>query len=656
MFKAFLAILLFPSLVFSAPYPVIWDAACSSGIYNLAKSTCLTTGGSVSGTANTFGYFDSTGAINSNANYRFNAANGWFVLSTLGSGATTGNVGIGSSNGIGFVMGNVGGSASILSTNFGVGNIAFGDSLSSGQISAQGNGSIDGGYATNSGIVATELDASIAIGRADTSGQVSANGTATQAFGYSDLGSILGARGAGSMAMGYATNNSTLATTVNFNGQFAGGYALNAGNITSDNHGAFSFGYSDSSGAIQASGPGSLAAGRASAGANINATAAGATALGNATVFGITASGIGSFSGGNPGSGINNASGAGSFAFGDGNTGSGTLSTTFGLVNANSSNLALVAGRYANLSGSTPGSWVSTDPLFALGNGVFGSPSNALTVLKNGQINTTAPILAPDGSAAGPTFSFFNEPTMGMFRVGSGEMGFSVGSVRVLDMQVSSPGGFGNLGMGGPASLSDSYPLLIQRDIVSAGVYEQISNTDTAAFSKACFQLAADAGNDVGEICTFTQASTLAAYAGAMTVRPNTSTNFLSLIGGDLTTGYVSTFTGGDYTATGETMRFNADHSIQFMQEISTPASPATSTDKVYAKSDHNIYHLNASGTEARMLDSVFATITVQGAGVTPTCGSAQNGQLVLTSAYVLCVCNGSGWVHTSTGAIACSF
>ena len=63
------------------------------------------------------------------------------------------------------------------------------------------------------------------------------------------------------------------------------------------------------------------------------------------------------------------ASGQGAISFGDGDTGSGVNSVTFGLGNANSSYSAIVGGRYATLSGSSTGSWVSTDPVFVLGNG-----------------------------------------------------------------------------------------------------------------------------------------------------------------------------------------------------------------------------------------------------------------------------------------------
>jgi hypothetical protein len=54
----------------------------------------------------------------------------------------------------------------------------------------------------------------------------------------------------------------------------------------------------------------------------------------------------------------------------------------------------VVVGSYNNTPGGTAGSWVATDPIFEIGNGPnSGSRSNAMTVLKNGNvgIGTTAP-------------------------------------------------------------------------------------------------------------------------------------------------------------------------------------------------------------------------------------------------------------------------
>ncbi len=87
--------------------------------------------------------------------------------------------------------------------------------------------------------------------------------------------------------------------------------------------------------------------------------------------------------------------------------------------------------------------------------------------------------------------------------------------------------------------------------------------------------LASDLGNNGGEVSLFTSATPLAAYANAMTVRASGSTSMLSLIGGDLSTGYITHFVAGDYTSAGEALRVNADKTNQFMQSVAIPSSPA---------------------------------------------------------------------------------
>ncbi|WP_375237931.1 hypothetical protein [Aurantibacter sp.] len=98
-----------------------------------------------------------------------------------------------------------------------------------------------------------------------------------------------------------------------------------------------------------------------------------------------------------------NASGIHSAAFGIGTTASGGTSVAFGFLttatgylstamgertNANSQS-SLSIGQY-NIGGGTPDSWIATESVFEIGNGVDDSNrANALTVLKNGTI--TAP-------------------------------------------------------------------------------------------------------------------------------------------------------------------------------------------------------------------------------------------------------------------------
>ena len=85
----------------------------------------------------------------------------------------------------------------------------------------------------------------------------------------------------------------------------------------------------------------------------------------------------------------NLASGKYSVALGSNNITSGIGSVAFGEGNSAAAKYSFAMGSY-NVGGGNGTSWVDTDPIFEIGNGISeGFPSNALTILKNGTI--TAP-------------------------------------------------------------------------------------------------------------------------------------------------------------------------------------------------------------------------------------------------------------------------
>lgn len=225
----------------------------------------------------------------------------------------------------------------------------------------------------------------------------------------------------------------------------------------------------------------------------------------------------------------------------------------------NANGLSISGSQVLNMqpaSGSAPGGVSITSQIFA-GNKFFNDD-----------------LYISDGTNSLPGIAFSSDQDTGIYRIGANDMAFAAGSFSGLEIKKST-GNFANVGMGSAPSASDNYPVLIQRSNVSTGTYMQISNPDTSASSKATYQLSADSGGNTGELSLFTAATGTAAYAGSLVLRPSDSTLRLSLIGGDLSTGYVTTYTGGDYTSTGETARFNADHTMQFMQSVTAPTSPS---------------------------------------------------------------------------------
>lgn len=414
---------------------------CTGGVVQGAASGNVTCSSS---TANSLGYFNNSSLFSSSPNFRLNDGSGWLIISTLSNGANAGDIGS-ASTGASLVVGHVDGVSSIVSTAFGKGNVAFGYAGAGSQVSAQGDGSLVAGKAVSQGIVATEHDASFGFGYASGLGsQVSANGLGTWSIGYADGGAIIGAVGPGNHTWGYASGaGSEIATDIASFGSEAIGYVTGGGVLDTTGSGAMSMGYADGAASISGQGGGAMAVGRSTAGGNIQAqgdgalahgfasggtivgsgsgsfasgrsevagasvlasafgsaalgyadgfhlesTANGALALGVAQNAKITASGQGSIAGGFPLAGQVVVNGVSAIGIGDAITGAARLSTTFGLGNDNESYASLMIGRYGTTAGSTNTSWVSTDPVFVIGNGASsGSLANAMTVLKSGRV------------------------------------------------------------------------------------------------------------------------------------------------------------------------------------------------------------------------------------------------------------------------------
>lgn len=113
-----------------------------------------------------------------------------------------------------------------------------------------------------------------------------------------------------------------------------------------------------------------LGANTLASGRNSTALGIGTTASGDYT----TALGLGS-----------TASGDRSIAIGRGATASGSYTTAMGFDTNAQAAYSMAIGRFNVLEGDDA-NWVATDPLFVAGNGTYSSHSNALTLLKNGNL------------------------------------------------------------------------------------------------------------------------------------------------------------------------------------------------------------------------------------------------------------------------------
>jgi len=125
-------------------------------------------------------------------------------------------------------------------------------------------------------------------------------------------------------------------------------------------------------------GAGTNSSGRGSVALNYTSQATGdySTSMGTSIASGVCAVAIG---------GITTASGNFTLSMGSSTTASGDYSISAGNYTTAQAFASLVIGKYNTITGTTT-SWVTTDPIFVIGNGSYESPANALTVLKDGNM------------------------------------------------------------------------------------------------------------------------------------------------------------------------------------------------------------------------------------------------------------------------------
>lgn len=343
------------------------------------------------GDANTVAFFNTSGILTDDTNFRYNQ-----TIDTLGFASIT--------------------SGTLTLTGSG----AFGHGAidSTGTITSSGNGTYAHGNVNASSITASGAG-SYAHGHSLTSGaSISTSGVGSQAFGFSENGSTIATGNHGSLSFGFAQNSATITTggrgaiafgsstgsltniTSNGNGSFAGGYNNNSSaKIQALADGCFAFGVSDDFCQINAAPSGGARQGAMAIGFSakpaainglISADTAGAFARGYANGRTISSTGKGAISSGYANAGNITVSGDGAIAHGDQIGSTAAYSATFGIGHTVTTYGSLIAGRYASATG-TAASWVATEPLLVLGNGTaIGSEATAYQVDKDGRQTTTA--------------------------------------------------------------------------------------------------------------------------------------------------------------------------------------------------------------------------------------------------------------------------
>lgn len=147
-------------------------------------------------------------------------------------------------------------------------------------------------------------------------------------------------------------------------------------------------------------------------------TTNGSLSAGNRLTIGTSLTGTGNYSGAVGQTVATN--GLSSFAAGSNLTTTGNSTFVVGDNNTAASAYSAVFGRYAlTPAGQSSTTWVATDDLFVIGNGIPGQPSNALTIKKSGDTTVSGGLTVQGGTTQAPVTSTFTRDVhvQGVLRV-----------------------------------------------------------------------------------------------------------------------------------------------------------------------------------------------------------------------------------------------
>ncbi len=322
------------------------------------------------------------------------------------------------------------------------------------------------------------------------------------------------------------------------------------------------------------------------------------------------------------------ASGSYAVAFGHQTEATGLNSTAFGTSSKATGNFSMATGRFTqanaqastalgqyNVGGGTTDAWVSTDPLFEIGNGSgTSSRANALTVLKNGDFIVGREDVPPD-TAITDTLMFFDK-SKSAFRSGT-----------LLNSTAWAPSSIGyySFASGQNSRAPGSYSASIGFETLASGTYSCAIGKASTASGYASFSsgnLSEASGNTSFAANINSKAIGMASFATGV---------YTEAIGDySFTTGYSTkslsdhAFAAGRYTEANGEISFavgsssKANGNVSFASGYNTKADAQVST----ALGQYNV----GGGTS----DSWVATDPIFEIGIGSSTGSRKNAVTVL--------------------------
>lgn len=200
------------------------------------------------------------------------------------------------------------------------------------------------------------------------------------------------------------------------------------------------------------------------------------------------------------------------------------------------------------------------------------------------------PVKFVKGTEALPGITFEGDEDTGIYSAGGNRIGLSVGGVAGLQIRRDSTDAFANIGLGGPASLSNQFPMLISRNLANA-INVQIDNPSSSAAASSRLGLRVNGGTVAGQLDLWGP-STVHGYTNRMVLATSGSAEGMSMVffaGGDLRF-YDGGAASGDQGAV-----FEPKGVWKLLEQALDPSTPSSGFRGLFAKAD-GFYQIDDAG------------------------------------------------------------
>jgi len=282
------------------------------------------------------------------------------------------------------------------------------------------------------------------------------------------------------------------------------------------------------------------------------------------------------------------------------------------VFNFSSSAIARVRLQIQNGTVASPGLNFQNDPdtgIYNAAAGVIGVSTGGtqrLNISSAGVIGLSV-FQGPNGTVSSPSFGFQNDPTSGIYRISSGTIGITTAGVLAATLSGSGLALVKTLALGGSAistsSILNNSPTAVQNPL--SGVTQRASRTSMTGTSAATTEVVGFSSAVSTEAVSFTTAlRTHFQSANQAKGAGSTITRDLGFGGSIPTQGTNNALLADNTAFTGDWVINSTSTSPSLFsgpmewKQQATPSNPASGNNRIYFKSDGNLYKLTSAGVE----------------------------------------------------------